>query len=64
MAFSLVRKISLKHRSYVLTLPMAWCQFYGDRVAKVTIIGQNLLIVAPQGLEARALKLIKEDRDD
>jgi len=47
-----------------LTLPKAWCEYFADRLETVTVVGQNILIVAPEGLEERALKLIKEDRDD
>jgi len=28
------------------------------------LVAEDLIIIAPQGLEERALKLIKEDRDD
>ncbi len=65
MAFIVTRKgtrDSAGKRS--LALPKAWCDYFGDRIDTVTVVGQNVLIVAPQGLEERALRMIKEDHDD
>ena len=65
MAFKVVRKVSMDaNGKRSLTLPKAWCEYFADRLETVTVVGQNILIVAPEGLEERALKLIKEDRDD
>ena len=46
--------------SRVVTLPLAWCNFYGDKVRKVTILGNSVLLIAPEGLEAEAERLMKE----
>jgi hypothetical protein len=46
--------------STVVTLPTDWCAFYAGRIAKVTILGDSLLIIAPAGLEEQAQKLIEE----
>ena len=64
MAFVLKRKTSISRGKYMVTLPKAWGDFFADSIDTVTVVGQNLLIIAPQGLEERALRLIKEDRDD
>jgi len=45
--------------SRAVTLPAGWCEFYGKRAEKVTIIGNTLLIIAPEGLEERAAKLVE-----
>lgn len=46
--------------SRVVTLPLAWVNYYGDRVDKVTIIGSSLLVIAPEGLESEAEELVME----
>jgi len=46
--------------SRAVTLPIGWCEFYGKRADKVTIIGNTLLIIAPEGLEEQAAKLVEE----
>ena len=46
--------------STAVTLPTDWCAFYAGRIAKVTIIGDTLLIVAPEWLEDQAQRLIEE----
>jgi len=58
--------IELKRRTYrigasrVVTLPLAWCNYYRDRIDTVTIIEDGVLILAPQGLEERAQRMIKQ----
>jgi hypothetical protein len=42
-----------------VTLPFAWCQYYGNRIDTLTIFGDRLLIIAPKGLEEQAAKLIQ-----
>ena len=65
MAFKVTRKPSRDtNGKRSLALPKAWCDYFGERIDRVTVVGQNVLIIAPQGLEERALKLIKEDHDD
>ena len=40
-----------------ITLPKAWLSYLGD-VKTVTIIGSDLLVIAPPGLEAKARRLV------
>ena len=64
MAFRVVRKPSHdSNGKRSLALPKPWCDYFGDRIDRVTVVGQNVLIIAPQGYEERALKLIEEDHD-
>jgi len=60
MGFKILRKPFHIGKSQAVTLPAGWCQFYGERVNKVTILGSSLLIIAPEGLEAEAQKLAEE----
>lgn len=46
--------------STAVTLPTDWCAYYGERIAKVTLIGSSWLIVVPEGLEDEAQRLIQE----
>ena len=60
MEFRLEKRSYLIGRSsHCITLPFDWCKFYGERINKVTIFGNGVLIVAPQGLEHDAEKLIQ-----
>jgi len=43
-----------------ITLPATWCHYYHDRIATVTLIGEDVLILAPKGLEEKAERLMKE----
>ena len=54
MGLKLKRKIFKIGQSYAVTLPPAWVSYYGSQVAEVTIIGSDLLIIAPAGLELQA----------
>jgi len=47
-------------KSHAVTLPASWCRFYSDRIATVTLIVEDILMVAPQGLEGKAEELMKE----
>jgi len=40
--------------SRAVVLPSGWIKYYGDRVNEVMVIGNDLLIIAPAGLEQRA----------
>jgi len=40
--------------SRAITLPPAWVAIHGEENEKVTIIGSDILIIAPAGLEQRA----------
>ena len=46
--------------SHAVTLPASWCRYYHDRITTVTLIGEDVLILAPEGLEDKAEKLMKE----
>jgi len=54
VGLKLKRKIFKVGQSYAVTLPPAWVSYYGSKVAEVTIIGSDLLIIAPAGLELQA----------
>jgi hypothetical protein len=61
----LVRRSLIKTRgSRMLTLPPAWCRYYGHRVDHVTVMGTTCLVIAPQGLEDEAKKMIKAIEND
>jgi len=40
-----------------ITLPAGWLAYLGDEVQRVTVIGSDLLIVAPPGLEEKAERI-------
>lgn len=40
--------------SRAITLPPAWVAIHGEENEKVTVLGQDILIIAPAGLEQRA----------
>ena len=40
--------------SRAVVLPSGWIKYYGDKVSEVTIIGNDLLVIAPAGFEKRA----------
>lgn len=58
MSFRIERKPFWIGRSRVLTLPIAWCNYQGNRVDKLTLIGDDVLILAPQGTEETAQKVL------
>ncbi len=60
MSFMTKRKTFKIGQSRCVTLPPGWCTFYGDRIKTVTILGHNVLILAPEGLEGIAQKLIED----
>jgi len=59
MGFKVERKPFKIGSSMAVTLPPAWCTYYGDRIATLTLIGNTVLVVAPQGLETQALEIIE-----
>jgi len=63
MSFKLCRKPFHIGASQAVTLPFAWCQYYGDRINTLTIFGNRLLIIAPKGLEELAARLIQQMED-
>ena len=60
MSFKTIRKTFRIEQSRCVTLPPGWCTFYGDRIKTVTILGHNVLILAPEGLESIAQKLVED----
>ena len=59
MGIKVVRKPFKIGSSTAITLPQGWCNFYRDRITTLTIIGSQLLILVPKGLERQADKLIR-----
>jgi hypothetical protein len=41
-----------------ITLPAAWLSYLGSDVDTVTIIGSDLLVIAPPGLEKKAESIV------
>ena len=57
MGFKITRKPFRIGASQAITLPHGWCSFYGDRIRTLTILGNTLLVIAPQGMEKQAEEL-------
>jgi len=57
MAFKLVRKPFKVGTSVALTLPPDWCRYYSEQLRSVTILGNGVLIIAPEGLESKAQEI-------
>jgi len=60
MGFKIERKPFKIGSSMAVTLPPAWCAYYGDRIGTLTLVGNTVLILAPQGLEVQAQKMIEQ----
>ena len=60
MGIKLQRQTYKLGSSRAVTLPLPWVNFYGERVRRVTILGNSILVIAPEGLELEAEKLMKE----
>ena len=60
MSFLIRRKTFKIGQSRAITLPLGWCNFYRDRIKTVTVVGHSILILAPQGFEAEAQRLIEQ----
>ena len=41
-----------------ITLPAAWLSYLGSDVSTVTIIGNDVLVIAPPGLEKKAEEMV------
>jgi hypothetical protein len=41
-----------------ITLPSAWLSYLGSGVDRITIIGSDLLVIVPPGLEKKAEELV------
>jgi hypothetical protein len=55
----LIRKPYKMGPSRALVLPIDWCRYYGERVDHLTIFENGLLILAPQGMEGQAERLMQ-----
>lgn len=60
MSFMIQRKTFKIGQSHAVTLPMGWCNYYGDRIKTITVIGHSILLLVPKGLENEAQRLIRE----
>lgn len=60
MSFRIERKPFKIGSSRVLTLPRGWCEYHGDKAEKLTLIGDDVLILAPQGMEEVAQRVLDE----
>lgn len=45
------RRTFVINASRCVTLPHAWCKFYGERVNQVVIMGSGILLIAPADME-------------
>lgn len=57
MGIKVQRATHRQGASRSLSLLVSWCRYYGQRVDRVTIVGDCLLIVAPEGFEDEATKV-------
>ena len=58
MAFKSERKPFKIGNSRGIILPTSWCRYYTNRIDSVTIIEDQVLIIAPVGLEGKAQAMI------
>ncbi len=59
MSFVLTRKSFKIGASIGVTLPASWCRYYGNRIDSLTIFGDEVLVLAPTGLEGQARRLLQ-----
>lgn len=60
MGLKLKRKLLRMGQSYAITLPPAWVNYHGARADEVTIIGNDVLVIAPAGYEQQAENIIRD----
>lgn len=60
MSFKVARKPFRIGTSLAVTLPPAWVNYYRDKLATVTILGGDILLLAPMGMEAKAQEILDE----
>lgn len=60
MSFMTKRRTFRVGQSRCVTLPPGWCAFYGDRINTITVLGHDVLMLAPRGLEDIAQRLVEE----
>jgi len=58
MGIRVERKVFKMGNARGITLPLAWVSYLGDDINRVTIIGSDLLVVVPPGLEKKAERLV------
>lgn len=58
MAFREKRRLVGIGRSRGVVLPKAWLDFYGERVKNLVILGNDILVIAPEAYEQDARRLI------
>ena len=59
MTARMTRKCIKVGRAKGVTLPTNWCRYYGDRIKTMTMFEDGVLIIAPQGLEDVAARMIE-----
>ena len=59
MAFKIERKPFHIGSSQAITLPAGWCNYYDGRIDLITIVGSEVLVLAPKGLENVAQTMIE-----
>ena len=64
MGIRLKRKPFKIGSSWVVTLPQNWCEYYRERIKTVTIVGHSILMLAPEGMEERALKITRQEEEN
>ncbi len=60
MGLKVTRRTFKIGKSHAVTLPASWCRYYDGRIETLTLIGEDILILAPEGLEDKAERLMKE----
>jgi hypothetical protein len=53
MGIKVERKAFRIGQSVCVTLPVAWSRYLGEKSNKITIIGDDILLIVPSGLESR-----------
>ena len=59
MAFKIERKSFRIGASRAITLPSAWCNYYDGRIDTITVLGSEVLILAPKGQENAAQSMLE-----
>jgi len=55
MAFKVQRRIIRLGTSRAIILPSSWCNYYAGKLDRVVILEDQVLVIAPAGLEGKAL---------
>lgn len=59
MAYEQVRKvIRVGPRSSAVVLPKPWVNYLGERARQLTLLGDAVIILAPQGYKAKARHIL------